>query len=187
MSIKIKKTEFKELYNIACTDWQTKFRNKFNSSIFEEELEFTEDFLQEMQNACNDKQLKVFNKIFKSFIKEDLYKVSSFSKICEKLGVIEWSIEDFTFLPEEMITPQFNLYRLSILTTFFNRGVKVDFSNRNQRKYYNYWELKDGKCGLCGVISICDYSDLPFSCYFLDVKAAKYCAEKFYNICTGIL
>lgn len=50
--IKIKKTEFQKLYDIACSSWKTKFDDKLKKFLFIDHVEFDESFIQEMRTAC---------------------------------------------------------------------------------------------------------------------------------------
>lgn len=39
---------------------------------------------------------------------------------------------------------QFAVARIELLEQFFNQGVKLDWSNKSQKKYYPYFEIKSG-------------------------------------------
>lgn len=188
MSVKIKKSEFQKLYNIACGTWQKKFTEKFKDFLFQEELEFDKEFLVEMRQACTEEQLRVFNEIFQDFKEKDWTKViNSFSDICKYLGEKELSMEDFKFLPEKQRRSAYGKYRLELLTTLCNNGVKVDFSNRNQEKFYNWFENKNGKWVFCTVGGSAYFSDCSVGHYFLEEKYTKWAADKFYDIYLDIL
>lgn len=143
--ITIEKSTFKELYNIACEEWQKKFNEKFKEFNFSDTLEFSKDFLIEMKRACTTDQLPVFNKIFSDLLTSDIFKVTTYSEVCKRLNVAELTIEDFKMFPEHQREKLFNTHRIMNLEDFFNEGKKLDWLNTNIEKYFPYFKRES--CG----------------------------------------
>jgi len=143
-TIKIKKKEFQKLYNIACSTWQPKFDEKFKNFLFEDYIEFDETFLKQMESACTPDQLKVFKVIFKEYLKEEvnLFTFDTYSKVCKALNEKEYTLKDFEFLSEEYRERQLATVQIHQIEKFFNQGWKADFKNRDQYKYYPYFEFE---------------------------------------------
>lgn len=139
--IEIKKTEFKKLFNIACDGWKTKFNTKFAEFSFNDTLSFEESYLQEMKNACDQKQLKVFNSIFSKFLKEEdnLFNVSKYSEVYKRLKEPELTESDFSFLLEEDRKKACAQAQIKQLERFYNGDWRIDWKDRNQPKYYPYF------------------------------------------------
>lgn len=72
--VTVKKSEFKPLYDAACSDWKTRFDNVLKSFVFTDELEFTSEFVEEMRSACTKEQRIIFNTIFKEVDKNAFIK-----------------------------------------------------------------------------------------------------------------
>lgn len=166
--IKIKKSEFSELYNKACPNWKIKFNDKFKNSLFSEELEFEEGFLTEMELACDADQLKIFQKIFKKYIKEDLLsKIKTYSDVCKELG------------EKEEKSPYNKLKQIERL---FGRNWKKDWSNKSQYKHYPYFSITASG----GLV----FYDTYFHCvdfgdevaFFPDSKTAEFVGKTFIKI-----
>lgn len=185
--ITIKKKDFNDLYQLACSDWKSKFRKKFEDSFFTDELEFDENFLYEMQAACNDKQIVVFNKIFKEFVKDtvDLFKITTYSAVCKALKESELTEKDFKHLPEYMRTKSLNQAKINQLERLFNGNWKADWKNYNQSKWYCY--LTDYGSGLVAIGVYCCASGFDgYPGYFKDQKTAQHILDNFVDIYKGL-
>ncbi len=144
--IKIKKSEFQKLYNLACTDWKAKFRVKFESFIFEDYINFEEDFLDEIQKACTEEQSKVFNEIFKDYlkIKVNLFNITTYKDVCKALDEKLITEDTFSHLPSYMITRAVAQAKIQQLEKLFNGDWKKDWNNSNQYKWYPYFDKRSG-------------------------------------------
>lgn len=138
--IQIKKSEFKKLFDIACNDWKSRFIEKFKDEFFDssDTLTFSEDFILQMQKACTTEQKVVFDKIFKKHLPKEREWLTDIDKVYKALNKVRnTSLSDKTLAFEDIKT----------LEEYFNNGWKVDLKDRNQYKYYPYFEIK-GSGGL---------------------------------------
>lgn len=181
MTITIKKKEFKSLYVTACNGWKEKLGKLFSEDLFSDEITFEYSFVIEMQQACDEKQLKIFNKIFSSFLPKEV-EIGGLLDVYRILG-----IKDESYLPykcpktkeEKSLNAQARLFKI---TEAYNQGVKLDFKNNNQNKYYNY---KYWSCGswVVGVfVCVLFALALPAGLYFAERKNA----EKAYKLFSSI-
>lgn len=60
----VKKSEFKKVYNVACSTWQTKCKEYASKDPFSDVIEFTEAQIEEMFNAAQSHQLPVLEEVF---------------------------------------------------------------------------------------------------------------------------
>jgi hypothetical protein len=112
---------------------------------------------------------------------EDLFsKIKTYKQVCKELGEKELTENDFNFLPKDRIKKVLAYYKLQQIAALFNLGWKEDWDNRNQLKYYCYFDMAVS-CGGLGVD--CDsYCAHGSSVYFKDKKTAEYCGNTFKSI-----
>jgi hypothetical protein len=85
MKITIKKSELKEIYDVACDIWQTKIAKYATREPFGDTVDFTEEEVFEMFRAATSSQLPVLNKIFgEREEKIDFDKIKTGSKVMLK-------------------------------------------------------------------------------------------------------
>jgi hypothetical protein len=180
-TIKIKKTEFKKLYDLACDGWKTKFNTMLNKFVFSDEVEFEQNFMEEMKNACNPKQLKVFESIFKDHLPKNLFHINTYSKVCKELGVKELKLADFSFLDLAFRKKALAQAKIQQLEKLFNGSWIKDWNNRNQRKHYPYFVYngKSWSVGVCGFV--CGYSYAAVG-FYLDERTARFVGETFIDM-----
>lgn len=171
--MKIKKTEFQKLYNIACPTWKSKFDEKFKNQLFSTTLEFEDSFIKEMYKACENEQKLVFEKIFQ-YKKDDLFSIKTYTEVCKKLKIKELTEKDFSFLPKEQIKKQLSLHKIQNISKLYNGDWEPNWNDINQYKYYPYFEYKQvGGFGFYS--SHVYYSSSPGSVtYFKDKQTSDY-------------
>ena len=189
-TIKIKKSSFKQLYDIACEGWKTKFDEKFKSFNFSDTIEFDRDFLEAMRQACTSDQTPVFNKIFKNFLKEenDLFKTTKYADVCKALKVKVLTIKDFSFLPEWQRKKAFYSHQIQNLVKYFNGDWTPDWNNTNQYKHFPYFEKRS--CGWVFGVSgyrCCDSGAGAAVGFYKDEKTSSFVGKTFIDIYTGYL
>jgi hypothetical protein len=187
MNIKIKKSVFKALYDIACEGWKSKFDEKFKKFNFSDTIEFEKEFLVEMKKACDKDQIIIFNKIFSKFLKEDdRFKISDYSNICKVLKVKVLTEKDFSFLPKEQRKKAFYFNKIQNLVRYFNGDWIADWNNPNQPKYYPYFDKRSGGWvfvgSLCGCVCSCAVVG-----FYKDEETSTYVGKTFLDIYKGYL
>lgn len=183
--VTIKKTEFKELYDLACSDWKTKLDAKFAKFLFSDSLELEESFLGEMKAACDAKQLKVFCKIFKSFVNQkDLFTIKTYFAVCKELKEKELVLSNFSFLPKEYQEKALAQAQIQQIEKLFNGAWIKDWSNSNQRKYYPYYEFSNK--GFSFGYSYFDYSICQVA-WFKDEETSDFVGKTFISIYKKVL
>ncbi len=168
MKIKIKKLEFKKLYDLACQDWKPKLDEKLKEFIFDENIEFEESFVKSMKQACTEDQLKVFKTIFKDYLKKefDIFEYDTYSKVCKALKEKEQTIP---------------YLRIKQIEKLFNRGWKPNWKDTNEYKYYPYFTVGSGG-GL-----VCNFCYCRFNVYsgevafYKDKETAIFVGKTFIN------
>jgi len=184
-TIKIKKSEFQKLYKVACDGWKTKFNEKFKHQLFDDELEFEESFIEEMEKACDSsrpEQLKTLKSIFKAYIKENIFsQIRNYSDVCKALKIKELTISDFKAFGEEA-KKMLAFHKIKNIEKLFNETWKPNFIDGSQYKYYPYFTanknggLGFGDCscyysGFCGRVGL-----------FKDSKTATFVGKTFTDI-----
>lgn len=180
--IQIKKTNFKPLYDLACFGWKTKFDEFLKKYIFSDIVEFEESFIEEIRSACDPKQLKVFNSIFKDYIGEDLFEVTTYKEVCKRLKEKELTIKDFSHLPEYMRIKALAQAQIQQLAKLFNGNWAIDWSNRNQYKYYPYFEYKVSGGWVCDDCSFRYCHSFGEVAFYKDSKTAEFVGKTFIEI-----
>lgn len=112
--------------------------------------------------------------------------IGSYSDICKALSIKELSLRDFKQYGEQA-NKLLAHHQLFNITKYYNRNGKIDFSNQNQRKYYNYWEFKNGRWVFCCVYYHGSVSFCSGGFYFLNEADAKLCSSLFYDIYVEVL
>lgn len=177
--IEIKKKDFKPLYDLACSDWKITFNNYLKESPFSEEIQFKEEFLEQMEKACTKEQLLVFKNVFQSWRKQnDLFIITTYSEVCKRLKEDEITEKDFKYLPSYMIKKLVAYARVKQLEKLFNEDFIKDWNNSNQYVYYPYFEFKKGSWGFYGVFD-CSCGSYGWVGFFKDEKTANYVGKTF--------
>ena len=118
--ITVLKSEFEKLYNIVCANWKSKLDEAMKGQTFSINLEFTEDFVEEMKNACTAEQRVVFDSIFAEYIKNDLFTIKNIEEVYNKLNRRMPTIKDFDFLTDEHAKKQLNLCHIKHIEELFD-------------------------------------------------------------------
>lgn len=183
-TIKIKKKEFKKLYDIACVNWKPKLEDKLKPFLFSEDVEFEQGFVDEMEKACTKEQKVIFEKIFAKFLNtnSDLFKIKTYSELCKKYKIKKLKISDFKFLPIEQREKALAYHQIRTIEKIYNGDWVIDWKNHSQYKYFPWFEYKFGQ-GLVYDCSLYRYScsDGPVA-YFKDEKTSIFIGKVFINI-----
>lgn len=108
--------------------------------------------------------------------------VDTYEKVCKELGEKELTINDFNHLPEYLRNKSLIICKLNQIGKLFNGDWKVNISDKNQQKYYPYFEIKAG-FGMVFYNSSYSYSCLSGRLdYFKDEKTAIFVGKNFINL-----
>lgn len=183
--IQIKKSELKKLYDVACPAWKTKFDEMLKPFAFDDTVDFDSSILSTMQQACTREQLPIFNRVFKAFLpkESDLFTISKYSQVCKRLKVKELTIKDFAFLPtKQEQLKALATHQIGNIERLFNGDWTKDWSNRNQSKYYIWFEKSASGWVVSAVGDDCYCASYAVVGYYFDSKTARYCGETFIDI-----
>jgi hypothetical protein len=176
----VKKNEFEKLYSIACDTWKEKFKNLLKDFIFSDNIEFKEEFIEEMRKACTADQLTIFNEIFKDYIPKNLFEgISDYKSFCIKSNHSELILSDF----KHSIDPKraFALEKLEQIKQYFNKGIALDWDNHNQQKWYPWYYTGSG--GLRFGRSYYHYRDFCGGvAFFIDQETSDFVGKTFIDI-----
>ena len=114
-------------------------------------------------------------------------RVKTIEDVYSELKRKQPKLSDYKFLPESKREYALNNQYIEDIVELFNEGWKVDFSNRNQYKYYPYFEKGRSGWVLYGVYGICLSSFCGSGFYYKDRETAQYCATQFLSIYKKIL
>lgn len=185
MNIKIEKSEFKKLYDLACNDWKTKFDERFKNFTFSDTLEFEKSFLDEMKSACNVNQLKTLNKIFEKHLVSlnPFANIKSYSDVCSVLGEDELLEKNFSFLPKERRKKALAQAKFQQIQSLSWGDTIINWKDSNQRKWYNYFTDFDLGGLVLNVASY--YTSSTFidrAAFYKTEDDAKLCAKLFLDL-----
>lgn len=173
--ITISKSKFKKLYDVACSDWKSKFNTRFKECLFSDEIEFDKNFFSEMKEACDAKQLKVFKDIFKDELKkEEEGKINSLKDACKLLSL------DYNEIEKCSATTRLKTIIKAI--NFIDNGNKVWKANftSGDYKYLPYFRRERAGWVVYDVgVYYSAGSDCSVGLYFKNKKSAEDAASKF--------
>lgn len=173
---KISKSNLKEIHDVACSGWKEKIEKLATRDIFSDTIELTQVEVDEMFEASDEKQKNVLLK-FLAKSKSKLDEIKSFNDACEILGVKDSQkvIDKLLELPKSVNRKMIALYKLEIIVKALNDGWTPNWSNTNEPKYYNWFNMDGFSC----YISYFNYenSNVPSALCFKTSDLAKHCAK----------
>lgn len=188
MSIIVKKSDFKKLYDIACEGWKKKFDDMLKPFQWVDTVDINDSLLPEMQKACTAEQLPVFQKIFSKFLpkESDLFTISSYAEVCKRLKIKQLKLKDFAFLPEDEREKALAQHQIRNIERLFNGKWVKNWLDRSQRKFYPWFDL--AASGWV-VFVVCDrlFSSNAEVGYYQDEKTARYVGTTFIDIYAVIM
>lgn len=114
----------------------------------------------------------------KEFFKEKLIdRINSLDDIYKELGRKKPTIDDYKHLPQIKRERALNTQYIDDSAECLNEGVIMDFTNRNQRKYYNYFERTSSGWVLSFVRFNCYGSAVGSGFYFKDEETSRFAAK----------
>lgn len=141
----ISKANLKKIHDVACSSWKTKIEGFAKRDLFGDEVELTQNEINEMFEASDEKQVKILSK-FLTKSKDLIEEINSFEDACRVLG-IEDSKSEINIL-ESLSTPTKHkliaFYKLEIIIRALNNGWIPNWDNSNEAKYWNWWTMASG-------------------------------------------
>jgi hypothetical protein len=139
MKQKITKINLKAIHDVACSSWKIKIEEYAKRKPFDDEIELTQEEINEMFDASDNKQKKVLSKFF-SKPESITNKVKSFKDACIVLGVNE----DDVFNKKTDSSDDIAFKKLKMIVKALNEGWYPNWNDDNERKYFIWWNMKGG-------------------------------------------
>lgn len=114
-------------------------------------------------------------------------RIKTYSDVCKELNIPYLGIERFEYLPSWQRKRALYTHYLENIVKLFNEDWKVDFKDKNQRKYYCYFERNSSGWRLDVVDSQYYGSDCGSGFYFKNKEDAEYVGKQFIDIFSEIL
>lgn len=179
MSQSIKRSKLRELYDLpnVCSQYKSKIDKYLTEDLFAEDIEVSDDDINNAFASANSEQLKVLKKYFKKVgIAED---ISDFSDILRINGIKKDSLGlvKHPTLEDRGVN---GLKKVLQIAKAYNKGWVTDFDNTSQQKWYVYLYRSGGRW----VVDVhSDYGGVhrPSGVYFKSRELALDSIEKFRN------
>jgi hypothetical protein len=133
----ISRENLKKIYDVACSGWKTKIEDYAKRNPFKDDIDFTQNEVNEMFNASDDKQKSVLSKIFKQSL-NITDKIKSFNDV-----VLNDEENSILMSLVKLGNKKFiALYKLELIIKALNEGWYPDWNNESEYKYFNYFRMK---------------------------------------------
>lgn len=113
--------------------------------------------------------------------------VKTLDDVYTRLNRLKPILSDYYFLPEEKQERALNTQYIDDIAELFNEGWKPDFKDKNQYKYYNWFERKSSGWVFDFYYCRSDYSSVGSGFYFKNSELATYCGNQFLDIYSKVL
>lgn len=114
-------------------------------------------------------------------------RIKKYIDVCKELNTPYLDIEDFEYLPLWQRKRALYTHYLENIIKLFNGDWKVDFKDKNQRKYYCYFERNSSGWRLDDVCDQGSCSGYGSGFYFKNKEDAEYVGKQFIDIFSEIL
>lgn len=156
----------------------------FNRQKMEKTLKLTgEEAIKLYETSSKEWKEILENNFGKEFFSKKITdKIKTLTDVYNYLGIDRNSIIPFRNASTKQEKSINAFIDMQYISTVLNEGHKLDFENRNESKYYNWFERKGSSwCfGVCGVGSFSAF--LGFGFYFKSAELAKYAASQFLDV-----
>ncbi len=166
----INRDNLKKIYDIACSNWKTKLEGYAKRNLFQDDIELSNDEIDEMFNASDDKQKVVLKRFFKR-PESIMDKIKSFKDACNYFEVTEKSVFSSTDTKDEI-----GFKKLKLIIKALNEGWYPNWQNENEYKYYNYFKMKGG-LSFWYTHGYLTGTTVPSALTFKTPELAKHCVE----------
>lgn len=139
MSQTISKANLKAIHDVACNGWKSKIEDYAKRKPFDDEIELSQNEVDEMYNASDSKQKKVLDKFFTK-PKSIMDNVNSFEDACKVLGIDKSDVFNSKF--DSLSDIAFK--KLKVIIKALNDGWYPNWEDVNEYKYWIWWTMKGG-------------------------------------------
>ena len=128
-----------------------------------------------LNNSNTDiRLLNIFRKRYQDFGILDKPNISSFTDACNILGLHE----------PDLIKPDYDykheaLTKLTVIIEALNDGWKPDLTDRNQKKWYNWFHMENGEFMFYDTNCTSRHMYVPSALHFKSEELAIYCKDNF--------
>lgn len=128
------------------------------------------------------KELEKFIKKPEVKVKNLFVDIKNYSDVCKELKLKELTTKDFDFLPKDQQEKALAFHQIKNIETLFNGDWKKDWNNRNQVKYYPYFENKVTGGWVFLSSSEYYYYSLGQVAFYKDKITSDFCGRTFIEI-----
>jgi hypothetical protein len=171
-----------EIYNAVCQGWQQKIDKIMSDQKFSDTIEVDETIITAAFKEADANHKKILNKYFEN-PKSIFDKIQTIEDVLRIVGKTMKQVCRYANpkTKEEKAENARNL--VTCITEAYNQGVKFDWKNSNQYKYYPWFEKKAlGGWVLDCVGYRCTCAYLGSGFYFVSEDACRDAVKKFMNI-----
>lgn len=113
---------------------------------------------------------------------KELKDIENYSDVCRILGIRELTEASLHQIPMNQRRKLLAAHKIMNIAKLFNGDWKIDWSDMDQRKWYPYFDYKEGHCW-CFLYSDCQYGcSYAQVAFFKDEQTSNHCGELFIEI-----
>lgn len=186
MSQQISRKDLHTLYEAVknCSTWKTKIEQTLVAQQLNDKIEVEDSVINEAYSAANDAQKKLLTKFFTiKTPKKIIEQIKDLKDVFRLTGKKQTDVLPYKKPANKAQKSQNALALIQVITEAYNQGEIPDFSNREQRKHFIWWEKNSSGAWVLYVVYYCYFNAcLGFGCYFLSEEAALDAAKKFKQV-----
>lgn len=177
----ITKKDLQVLYKAVCNEWQSKINELLDLQKFEEEVNVENSLVLEAFKQANASQKGLLQKYF-TLPKSIADKIKTLDDVFKEAGVTEYDVLVYPKPKNKKQKSINNFAIIQLISEVLNEGWIPDFSNSSERKYYPWFEYKNGTFVFYYVCCGFYRADLGFGCYYKSEELAEYAGKQFIEI-----
>lgn len=178
----ISRKDVREIYKIVCSGWQTKIDKILEDQKFSENIEVEDSLIREGLAQADAGQKKVISKYF-SLPKSITERINNIEDVLKIVGKSYDEVVRYKNPINKSQRAENARNLIECITEAYNEGVKFDWTNSSQYKYYPYFEKKaHGWWVLRHVAYGCTFAYVGFGFYFATEQLARDAVSKFMDI-----
>lgn len=178
----IKRKDLSEIYSSVCENWQKKIAEL---ALLQsgDSIEVEESLIKKAYSEANDDQKKLLNKFFKIASDKITDRIKTFDDVLKAAGKTMEEVIPWKNPKDKFQKSQNALAKLQLIHETLNDGVVLNWNDRNQPKYYAWFERLAGvRWVFYCVNSHCSSSSLPVGSYLVNADLVRYSVNNFMDI-----